>query len=158
MNLPDLLDRARRLRGRDWLDLLRAHAALVAAARDVRLEKRGLLRRTAKREGEPERSEPGDASGVDRRTRRARELALAVERAVEYGPLRFRCLVRALAVRRLLEREGLEGGIVRVGVRHRDGEFAAHAWVEFEGVPLRQSPHRLEIFTPLSELDVFPEG
>lgn len=157
MSLPELLGRARGLSGREWLDLLRAHAALMAAYVEVRREKRGLDRRDIHGREGPE-PEPGDAgTAPDSPTHRARELALAVERVVEYGPFRVRCLVEALALRRLLEWEGLDGGVVRVGVRRRGGEFAAHAWVEFRGVDLRQGRRGLDGFTSLPELDVFPE-
>lgn len=173
-----MLRRARRLSGREWRDLGRAHAALLRAYRSVRSDESGLStcrnRMPGQADGVGEVAGGGgsDRAGCDApsgagskapnsnetQIRRARELALALERSMEYGPFRFRCLVRALALRRMLEEEGIEGGAVRIGVR-RDGteEFAAHAWVELDGAPLLESPGLLEAYTPLPELDVFPE-
>jgi Transglutaminase-like superfamily len=42
------------------------------------------------------------------------------------------CLVRALATSRLLARNGYKSTL-HIGVRRTDGEFEAHAWVEYEG-------------------------
>jgi hypothetical protein len=45
------------------------------------------------------------------------------------------CLTQALALDHLLRREGY-AGTVHIGVSNHDGRFAAHAWVECNGVPL----------------------
>jgi hypothetical protein len=42
------------------------------------------------------------------------------------------CLVRALATSRLLARNGYKSTL-HIGVRRTDGEFEAHAWVEYDG-------------------------
>jgi hypothetical protein len=57
------------------------------------------------------------------------------------------CLARALAVSRLLARNGYKSTL-RVGVRRAGGEFEAHAWVEYGGRAIignDEVPH----FTPL---------
>src|SRR5213076_2839350 len=56
-----------------------------------------------------------------------------LNRASTYGLFRPRCLVRAVALLRVLEARGRTGAIIRVGVRVLDGDFTAHAWVEYAG-------------------------
>jgi hypothetical protein len=60
---------------------------------------------------------------------RARALDLAVHRVVRFGLLRSQCLVRALALHRLLRRDGIGGSRIRIGVRVTESGFSAHAWV-----------------------------
>jgi hypothetical protein len=60
---------------------------------------------------------------------RARALALATMRAARFGLGRPRCLVRALALHRLLSRSGIRGSRIRIGVRGAGDSFQAHAWV-----------------------------
>ncbi|MEP7384001.1 MAG: lasso peptide biosynthesis B2 protein [Gemmatimonadota bacterium] len=64
---------------------------------------------------------------------RAREIGDAVRRAALYGISRPKCLARSLAISTMLEREGIRGAIVRIGVRPDDATIAAHAWVEYAG-------------------------
>lgn len=87
---------------------------------------------------------------------RARELELAVERAGRWSPLGPRCLTRAVALQRLLEDGGLEGARVRVGVQRDLNGFAAHAWVEFRGRVLGDSPAGVSRYRRLGDVDVFP--
>ena len=68
-------------------------------------------------------------------TRRlALRLAWVVQRWLGHLPGDTRCLTRSLVLMRLLARRGLESQLV-IGVQADDG-FAAHAWVEVDGVPL----------------------
>ena len=64
--------------------------------------------------------------------------ALRLGRAVHktLGPLPFdsRCLVQSLVLTSLLARRGVTGTLV-IGVRPGD-DFAAHAWVELDGIAL----------------------
>jgi Transglutaminase-like superfamily len=61
-------------------------------------------------------------------------LVLAAVRVIERLPADSRCLMRSLVVLGLLQRRGVETSLViGVGV---DPGFAAHAWVEREGVAL----------------------
>jgi len=80
--------------------------------------------------------------------------ALAVERAAEYGVFRPNCLVRALALQRLLESRGFRGSTVRVGTRLQRGRFTAHAWVEYEGHVLGDRDWHVQRFSPLAPLEV----
>ena len=83
---------------------------------------------------------------------RAEALALAVGRAAEFGAFRPLCLVRAVALNRVLERHGITGSHVRVGVRMRNGRFAAHAWVEYGDRVLGDNEAHVGSFVELSEV------
>jgi len=53
-----------------------------------------------------------------------------------------------LADRRIL------GALVRVGVRRKNGEFSAHAWVEQAGETLGDADEHVGSFVPMTNLDV----
>jgi hypothetical protein len=61
---------------------------------------------------------------------RAYHIALQVRRAADHGVMRPKCLVRSVALSRMLDKHGIQDSRVRIGVRRLDGEFSAHAWVE----------------------------
>jgi hypothetical protein len=88
----------------------------------------------------------------------ARRLALAIVRAARFGVFRPQCLVRSVALSRMLTRRGIGGAIVRVGVRRTSGEFLAHAWVELAGETLGDADEHVGTFVPLTNLDVRPPG
>jgi hypothetical protein len=91
-----------------------------------------------------------DAHGIEK----ARQLATAVERAAENGPLRPSCLIRSIALQRLLVARGLPGGRIRVGVAGGSGStgpFQAHAWVEYGGRPLGDRAIVVDRFTAFDE-------
>lgn len=56
------------------------------------------------------------------------------------------CLTQALALHHLLRREGY-AGTVQIGVSQAGGRFAAHAWVECNGVPLLSSLSELSRYS-----------
>jgi len=58
------------------------------------------------------------------------------------------CLAQALALRRLLVRHG-HASTVQIGVTTAGGLFAAHAWVESEGVALLCGADDLDRYAPL---------
>jgi hypothetical protein len=85
-------------------------------------------------------------------------LAWAVRAAGRLIP-RSTCLTQALALSRLLRSEG-HACTVRIGVSKEDGRFAAHAWVECDGVPLLSSAASLRRYSrfltwPPAQPDVF---
>jgi hypothetical protein len=95
------------------------------------------------------------STGPDRaRLPEARRLALAIVRAANYGVIRPQCLVRSVALSRLLANHGIEGALVRVGVRRTTGEFLAHAWVEYAGEVIGDADEHVGTFVPLTNLDV----
>jgi len=81
----------------------------------------------------------------------ARERAETVTRRVEVaasrGPRPVGCLPRALCVRALLAREGIEA-VVRIGVRRDGASLRAHAWIEHERVPVAEAEDVLASFAP----------
>jgi hypothetical protein len=62
-------------------------------------------------------------------------LGRAVARTLTLLPTHSSCLVRSLVLLRLLARRGVDSSLV-IGVHHEDDSFAAHAWVEYRGIPL----------------------
>lgn len=61
-------------------------------------------------------------------------LAWAIAAASAFVP-RSTCLVRALAAQRLFARYG-HVAQVHIGVAKPTGQFAAHAWLEYNGAPI----------------------
>jgi len=57
-----------------------------------------------------------------------------VQRMLRLLPVDSRCLVRAVVLTRMLSSRGIECSFV-LGIRMKP-EFAAHAWVERNGIPL----------------------
>jgi hypothetical protein len=115
---------------------LRAKAALVLEVAASYLDARRSLRgvplgdavahlRAVRRDRGPEHP---DAVTTGRR------LGRAVVRTLPFLPGDTRCLTQSLTLTRLLARRGIESKLV-IGVRAGES-FAAHAWVEHEGVPL----------------------
>lgn len=87
----------------------------------------------------------------------ARRVARVRDRACGLLPWQPTCLVRALALERLLRRRGFEGAEVRIGVRRQDGGFSAHAWVECGGEIVGDPVERVGEYRSLPGIDVFPE-
>lgn len=83
---------------------------------------------------------------------RAARLALAVSRAADYGVFHPLCLVRAVAINRMLERRGVRGSRIRIGVRVRGGRFLAHAWVEYGGSVIGDSEAHVDSFAELTDV------
>jgi hypothetical protein len=61
-------------------------------------------------------------------------LGRGVQRTLGALPFDSRCLVRSLVLRCILARRGAESTVV-LAAKPRP-EFAAHAWVEYEGIPV----------------------
>ena len=78
-------------------------------------------------------------------------LQRAVGRASRHGLFRPSCLVRALALCRMLESAGHRGAVVRVGVRKEGDGFAAHAWVELGGVAVGEDPAQVRRYVRLTD-------
>jgi hypothetical protein len=138
-----LARRLARASRREIVDLLRAQWAIVRMRVRLLVVPQGELLRVGATSGMPISS--GDLT-------RAAQLALAVERAAENGPVSNTCLVRALAIRSLLENEGIHGAIIRVGVRMGPGSFAAHAWVELEGAVIGDRREHVATFRVVDDV------
>lgn len=96
---------------------------------------------------------PQNASGADRFDDALR-IARAVNRAAEFGFFRPRCLAKSMALRRMLNADGIEGAEVRVGVQLTHGRFVAHAWVEYGGQVVGDDAASVAQYTPLTGLQV----
>jgi hypothetical protein len=138
-----------KLQRRDWADLLSAQVALLRAQFLVWTRRRGALVTPVR-----------ESDGADDARGRApsevpvpvRKLALALSRASEHGVFRPTCLVRAVALQRMLERRGFRGSSLHVGVRQRNSTFLAHAWVEYRGAVLADEEWRVKRFHELARL------
>lgn len=144
-SLPHLARKIAALSLRDWRELVQAQWALFGARAIVRSRPVGALASPANVV-----SEPVDTDRIPE----ARRLALAVLRAARYGVFRPQCLVRSVALSRLLEARGIRGAVVRVGVRRTTTEFLAHAWVELGGETIGDADEHVGSFVPLTNLDV----
>jgi hypothetical protein len=69
--------------------------------------------------------------------------------AARYCPGGASCLVRSLALLRLLRRRGI-GAELRVGVGRTAPALEAHAWVELDGVPVNDAPDVAARYTPFA--------
>lgn len=130
---------------RDWKDLLSAQVALLRAQRTLVSQPRGALVREEM---------PSAPAHQEDRLEDARRIALAVNRAAEFGLFRPRCLARSMALRRLLNRAGITGAQVRVGVRLVNQHFTAHAWVEYGGTVVGDHELSVQQYVPLTTLQV----
>ena len=82
---------------------------------------------------------------------RTASIARAVDRAARCGVFRPKCLVRSMALHRMLERSGITGSVIRIGVRRNGDDLLAHAWVEHMGVTLIDSPSSVAVFARLTD-------
>lgn len=95
-----------------------------------------------------------DEPSPEQQLRDQRRIALAIERAAENGVFRPQCLVRAVTLQRMLERAGIHGSRVQVGVEWVDGKFAAHAWVERGDQILGDREAHVARFAPLTDVQL----
>lgn len=134
-----------KLSPRECIELAQAQLELVAAQFLVSTRPTGHLVAPAT----PDASSPSTHAVPDPRVER---LALAVSRAADHGVFRPRCLVRALATTRMLDRRGIVGSRIRIGVRVRSGALIAHAWVEYAGRVIGDSDAHVDSFTELADM------
>jgi hypothetical protein len=147
---PNLLVRLTEVGPRGWVLLVRAQAALLGAHVDMRSRPRGELVSAANREGVTDQPRPRSGTRLDE----ARRVAAAVRRVARYGLFRPSCLVRSVAICRLLRAAGISGGRIRVGVAMRETGFVAHAWVEYDGAVIGDEDSVIERYGMLDNLQV----
>jgi hypothetical protein len=149
---PAFLRRLARLSPRDWLDIVEAQIELLVAQIIVATRRTGELVSRAPLDPFGDSSAPtAPAEIVDPRPG---QLALAIGRAAENGVFRPLCLVRAVALKRLLDRHGFQGSVVKIGVRMTRGRFAAHAWVAYADQILGDQEWHVKSFAELDEIRV----
>ena len=130
------------LPAREFWELLVAQLFLLQALWTVRRRPKGALLRPV--DGVATR-DTGAGRG------RLADLVVAVDRAARYGAFRPTCLVRAVALERMIVRAGVGPAVVKVGVQRHDGQFLAHAWIELDGSVVGDEPSRVRRFTPLHD-------
>jgi hypothetical protein len=129
---------------RSLTDLIFAQIALLRAHWRVKRQPIGSLTIRSRDASAPARGDPA----------RALSLALAVERTAQHGLFRPFCLVRAIALRELLEAHAILGSQIRVGVRQQGGRFNAHAWVRWGDRILGDKPEHVATFTEVDDIRV----
>jgi hypothetical protein len=145
--LPHRLRKLRSLGAGELAWLLRAQAMLLWAAVVVRTRPAGrLISARVVRSAEP--------AVTDVRREEARRIAQAVRRAADHGVFRPACLVRSVALQRMLQFRGISGSRIHIGVSLEGGQFVAHAWVEWGGQVLGDVPAYVQTFAPLCDVDV----
>ena len=97
------------------------------------------------------KGEPGSKPDLPK----ARDWALAVDRAARHGVFHPTCLIRSLALVSLLERAGIRGASVRAGVQRRNDVFLAHAWVELGETVLTDPDDYVAQFESWADLRIF---
>ena len=97
---------------------------------------------------QPERTGQVALESVGQRTA---AIAKAVDRAARRGVFRPKCLVRSLALHRMLERSGIHDSVIRIGVMREGDELLAHAWVEYMGITLIDPPAAVAAFSRLTD-------
>ncbi|HEX8067729.1 MAG TPA: lasso peptide biosynthesis B2 protein [Thermoleophilaceae bacterium] len=80
------------------------------------------------------RAAPPRRPGLSDAVAGGRRLGRVVSRTLALVPADSRCLVQSLTLTRMLASRGVESRLV-IGVRPGE-RFAAHAWVEHDGMPL----------------------
>jgi hypothetical protein len=58
----------------------------------------------------------------------------------------------------MLTSRGIDGAVVKIGVRRAGGEFLAHAWVELAGETIGDADEHVGTFVQLTNLDVHRPG
>jgi hypothetical protein len=150
---PAFLRRLARLSAREWLDLIEAQFELLVSQFIVATRRTGQLVSRAPLDPFGD-GDTAVAASIPNADPRPEQLALAIGRAAEHGVFRPLCLVRAVALKRMLDRHGYEGGIVKIGVRLNRGRFAAHAWVAYGTQILGDQEWHVKSFAELDEISV----
>ncbi|MCZ6829834.1 MAG: lasso peptide biosynthesis B2 protein [Gammaproteobacteria bacterium] len=70
--------------------------------------------------------------------------------ARRYTPFPTACLARSLLLQHFLARRGI-GASLCLGTRIDKGEFSAHAWVEYLGMPLGEGQAPRELYAPFEQ-------
>jgi Transglutaminase-like superfamily len=78
-------------------------------------------------------------------------MATAVNRAARLVRIPANCLTRSLLLGWLLRRRGVDSQL-RIGVQMNNGSLAAHAWVEYAGIPINDQPDVAEQFAAFQPL------
>jgi hypothetical protein len=128
-------------------ELVLAQLELVLAQLRVWTRPRGRLIRAEAQRGTAAPPSTGSLAEAQR-------LSLAVQRAGEHGIFRPSCLVRSVALQRMLGRRGHQGSRICIGVLSSKDGFLAHSWVEYGDLVLGDQPFHVQRFEPFGSVDV----
>ena len=146
MRIRKLLLKLLRLSVTEWRDLFAAQGAIFFAQATVWLRRRGNLV-----SAEINTRNTNSNGHIDSYVA---ELGRAIDRAASFGFIRAQCLVRSIALARLMEARGFDGAVVRVGVSRSAEKLLAHAWVEYNGVVVWDDEENVSQFNQLPGIDV----
>ena len=132
----------------EWQVLLTSLLLLPSIALALRFKgfkwTRGFLqKRIPKTAGSPP---DGETSNLQNTLPAAQSVARMVSAAANHGLYRANCLKRSLATWWLLQRRGIRAEL-NIGVNKDDGDFSAHAWVEYMGKTLVEADDVTERFS-----------
>lgn len=150
---PDLASNWQKIADLDasqWLVIFQSPFVLLSTW--VRLRRGGFQKTLGQINTAPDSGIPAEQQAI-----LAKKTAFALAVAVKAGPWRPQCLVRSLALARLLSRRGIPF-VLRIGVpvgkdslhAMNPGGFKAHAWVENAGIVLND---RQDVATQFSAFD-----
>lgn len=132
-----------RIPARERRDLLRAQWYVVRAQARMWRVPEGQLMREWTQGGRASLTTP---SGNVQHLPRALAVGHAVRRVGAFGLTRPKCLARSLAISAMLEHEGIGDAVIHIGVRPGKGSLEAHAWVEYAGQIVGDSPAHVRSF------------
>lgn len=127
----------------DWLLLARSWLLVLRVDFKLRCEPFASVQAWARQR--PERAQPPDPDVAQAHIQRARRM---VDVARSYHLYPMTCLRRSLALQRLLARQGIQTDL-RIGAQRQGGEMRAHAWLEYQGVPIGEPQEIERRFIPL---------
>jgi len=133
---------ARRLTRVEWNLLFRAWGLLLLV--DVGLRMRFPLRMRISAEALRTSNSSSDPAPIQRVSR-------MVNMASRHHLFRMTCLRRALVLQRLLVQCGVSTRM-QIGVNKEAERLGAHAWVEYDGRPINESPAVAGRYAPLAGL------
>ena len=130
---------------RDWWLLIQAWVLLLAVDLGLRWLSFHQLQAWLDRYqgGIPKRGEVAQVRPVIQHTRRMAEIAR------RHHLYRMTCMRHALALQWLLARQGVRTDL-RFGVNRDSGALKAHAWLEYDGVPIGEPEKITEQFALLT--------
>jgi hypothetical protein len=128
------LHRASRLSCKEWGLFFQAWGWLLFFDLGLRISRFPTLKAYASR---THPSNPRNQAA----NQRIAALRLAVDRARSHHIYRMTCLRRSLALQKMLTSGGIESQL-KIGVRKNNGDFQAHAWIEYQGEPIGE-PERI---------------
>ena len=88
---------------------------------------------------------PAPALGHEQRTQILKEILRAMKIAIRHAPYSGNCLSRSLSLHTITQRHAIPTSL-QIGTKIENGDFSAHAWVEFQDTPLNDSSNIGEIY------------